>query len=575
MFIQFISKPLEKLTFFLICLLCIIPPTINHFLILYHDIDTDILIVQYFAIAVTISYILTAMVYVLRKWKIIEVFSYIFLIGLLLLFFFLKITFGTNISPLLTTTIAETNIYESLEFLQYYVFCTKTLVSILICLVTLVIAILSIKILLNKYSYFIKNASSIIIIICFIISLTSLRIVKSLYECKNMNDINEWYNKYYPYAMDNISTLLYSIYIPQIASNEVISVIKKTKESIDKQANIINNDSLDVIFIIGESYIKYHAHLYGYYLPTTPNMDREHKNGNLFIFNDIISPYNSTTLVIKNVLCTNSISDNELWSESIFFPSIFKHAGFNVYMWDNQKNLGSFLIYTFTINFLLYNKDIMDMSYTKTNTKTYQYDGDLLKSYFSIKTAKHNFSIFHLMGQHVLASKRYPKEFSKFTANNIQKKDKYLNHNKKQYIAEYDNATLYNDYVLNMLFDKYRNKNAVIVYTSDHGEEVYDVRDEKGRNLDYKMDKNIIKYQNDVPLIVWCSDKYMSLHPKIIKDLLKSINKKGMIDNTYILLLRLAGIQTSLYNPERDISSSKYINKKRIIYDRFNYDIIK
>ena len=43
-----------------------------------------------------------------------------------------------------------------------------------------------------------------------------------------------------------------------------------------------------------------------------------------------------TTFSMKNMLSTNRISDNEAWHERPYFPVIFKKAGFNVSMWDNQ-----------------------------------------------------------------------------------------------------------------------------------------------------------------------------------------------------------------------------------------------
>lgn len=570
--IKYIEKPLGETVFFIVCLICIIPPTINHFFILYKDINTDILILQYISIAITISYILTTIVYLLRKWKFLKYFAYIFVILLLFLFFFLKLSFGTNISPLVVLMLAETNTKESFEFLQNFAFTKDSIISF-----TITIIIVFIVIFMEKHSFksnynTVKHIITTLLFISFPITVYSTHIAKSLYECNNMNEVNTWYDNYYPYAMDNISTLLYSFYIPHITSNEIESVIQQTKQVVKLHAETIEKDSLDVIFVIGESYIKYHAHIYGYINSTTPIMDEEQKKGNLYVFTDMISPYNSTTLVIKNIMCTNCIGDGESWSEGIYFPAIFKKAGFNVYMWDNQKTLGTFLIYTFTINSLIYNKQLTNLSYTETNNTTYQYDEELLRSFFHQKTGKHNLGIIHLMGQHVLASERYPQGFNRFSAKDINRNDSYLNEEKKQNIAEYDNATLYNDSVIGMLFNIYRDRNAVIVYLSDHGEEIYDIRDAKGRNYEHNKNKNIIKYQNDIPFVVWCSNKYKTLHPNIIRDLECSLDRKGMSDNVCHLLFRLANLNTSIYNSERDIISSEYIIKKRIVYDNIDYD---
>lgn len=570
---KWIEKPLNEMVFFIVCLICIIPPTMNHFLLLFRNIDIDVLVMQYLSIAITISYVLTTLVYLLRKWKLVKCLAYILVITLLFVFFYLKLSFGTNISPLVIQMLAETNTNESLEFLQNFTLTKECFIAFVITIVVLLVVITMEKYfkLQNKT---VRHIIATLVIITFPVTIYATRIAKTLYECNNMNEVNAWYDDYYPYAMDNISTLLYSVYIPHITANEIACVVSQTTEAAKQQVRTMENDSLDVVLVIGESYIKYHAHLYGYNLPTTPIMDREQKRENLYVFNNIISPYNSTTLVIKNVMCTNSISDGESWSEGIYFPAIFKQAGYNVYMWDNQKTLGSFLIYTFTINSLIYNKQLTNIAYSETNSTTYQYDGELLQSLFKEKTGKHNLSIIHLMGQHVAASERYPEAFNRFSAKDIKRNDAYLDEEKKKSIAEYDNATLYNDSVIGMLFNTYRNKNAVVVYFSDHGEEIYDIRNEKGRNLEHIKDADIIRYQNDVPFVVWCSEKYKALHPDIINDLEASVNRKGMLDNVCQLLFRLANLQTIQYVPERDITSSKYKTKKRIIYDEFNYDDI-
>ena len=106
-------------------------------------------------------------------------------------------------------------------------------------------------------------------------------------------------------------------------------------------------DTIDVVLIIGESYNKYHSSLYGYYLNTTPALCEQQQRGNLFVFTDAISPYNMTTLAVKNMLSTNSISLHQSWNEYPLVMSIFRHAGFDVAMWDNQKSENSVLFSDF------------------------------------------------------------------------------------------------------------------------------------------------------------------------------------------------------------------------------------
>ena len=64
------------------------------------------------------------------------------------------------------------------------------------------------------------------------------------------------------------------------------------------------------------------------------------------------------------------------------------------------------------------------------------------------------------------------------------------------------------------IFDLYRNKNAVVVYFSDHGEEIYDYRDQRGRHVSYAPSADMLRHQNEVPFVIWCSDRYKQLHPR-------------------------------------------------------------
>ena len=47
--------------------------------------------------------------------------------------------------------------------------------------------------------------------------------------------------------------------------------------------------------------------------------------------------------------------------------------------------------------------------------------------------------------------------------------------------------TLYNDYVLKNIIDLFRDKNTVVLYFSDHGEEIYDYRDFNDLEFDSYM----------------------------------------------------------------------------------------
>lgn len=406
-----------------------------------------------------------------------------------------------------------------------------------------------------------------------VLGILSFSFYKTVLTAKTVDVLPDNDGKY-----DAVTSLFYSFYSIKLVNEEMKQAIDVSRNI--RQENVTSYaDSLNVIYVIGESYIKSHAQLYGYNLPTTPNLLQEKENGNLFVFDNVVSPFNSTTLTMKNTFCCNSIRDKERWADCPYFPTIFKKAGFDVYFWDVQKDDSIQAIFEYSLNSFVYNKDLAQESYTKISKNVFQYDDQAVSDFSAEvkKLGKCNLIMFHLMGQHVAAKRRYPhiNQFDKFTFKDIKRKTSYLDDSKRQMIAEYDNATLYNDYVLKHIIDLYRNKNTVLLYFSDHGEEVYDYRDSFGRGkLENKMLRQGLRSQYEVPFMIWCSDKYIKMHPQKMKAIKSALHRPFETDNLCNVLFDLAGISTPIYKPARDVLSPKYQRKDRVVEGIYNYDKI-
>ena len=61
-------------------------------------------------------------------------------------------------------------------------------------------------------------------------------------------------------------------------------------------------DSVNVVVIIGESFIKRHSNIYGYPLLTNPRLTAERDSGRLAVFTDYVSPSNLTSTSLRNLL---------------------------------------------------------------------------------------------------------------------------------------------------------------------------------------------------------------------------------------------------------------------------------
>ncbi|MGO2347102.1 MAG: sulfatase-like hydrolase/transferase, partial [Providencia sp.] len=84
---------------------------------------------------------------------------------------------------------------------------------------------------------------------------------------------------------------------------------------------------------------------------------------------------------------------------------------------------------------------------------------------------------------------------------------------KEQLINSYDNSILYTDTVISDLIARLKDKNAIVFYTSDHGESI-----DENKGL-HGTPRNIAPIEQfRVPLIVWMSDTYIA-------------NNKNLYDN--------------------------------------------
>ena len=488
---------------------------------------------------------------------------------------FLTLNFNTMISPWILLLIHETNINETSEFFSAYAFSSASIITYVLTLL-MVLSILIIEKFSNKIEIKIPRFTLLPFITWLAIGVYQLILMIQMLTLTTQMELQSWYDGKAFYCIENTpANLLYSFYHLHVTSHENDKALEISEKVFQSAISRNEKDTIDVVLIIGESYNKYHSSLYGYYLNTTPALCEQQQRGNLFVFTDAISPYNMTTLAVKNMLSTNSISLHQSWNEFPLVMSIFRHAGFDVAMWDNQKSENSVLFSDFSNNSLFYNKKMTASTYHHLNKGPFDYDQQLVDTALTVKrNPGSTFTVFHLMGQHTLPLWRYPENDKNavFTADSIQRAD--LNDYERQYIAEYDNATRYNDFVIGNIIQYYSQRNAVILYLSDHGDEVYDYRDVVGRTHEPVKQKQALKYQYEIPMILWCSDQFMNKHPTIMENIRRAILRPFSSDNVPQLLMGLSGIRSSFYEPKKDVLSNQYECGIRIVQNTTDYDAV-
>lgn len=534
------------------------------------------------------DYILTSLIAYTGS-KILKLFIYAIILLLYGIHMFLMLNFEYRINLNVMVLLLETNRREASEFMEGYLLSDGSLATYW-KIALRIVAIVSLEFIYNRYmvNKIIgkKRLPQILLVPVLLMLVWGVVSYSVIIRICQHTTTEEFFHQQMLEIIkpdDPISSTTLSIYGLFVVGREMENAIQKTK-SLKNIPHVDKSDSLNVILVIGESFNKWHSELYGYDHPTTPSLSREFHKGNLFVFNDAVCPFCLTSAAMKGLLSCNSISDGEAWSDRPYFPAIFKAAQYNVYFWDNQRSFNNDATYTISLNSYLYNEVISDLSYTATNDSAFKYDDELIHSFEKKdkNLSDHNLVIFHLMGQHYNAKERYPhnERFLHFTADSIHRQEPWLqDREKRQCIADYDNAILYNDYAIQHIINLFKDQNTVMVFLTDHGEETYDYKDGMYRNYE-GMTKGWIRHIHNIPFMVWCSDIYIQHHEKTVEAIRNSTNRPFMTDNLCQLMFHLGEIQSDYYMPERDVISERFVPRKRIIedilkFEKFDYDEIK
>lgn len=375
-----------------------------------------------------------------------------------------------------------------------------------------------------------------------------------------------------------IYRLDFSIYANQLAAHQITQLIRA--------AHTVKVDSCcyrspNIVLIIGESYGRHHSQQYGYFMETTPRQSALEKSRKLTIFTDVVTCWNLTSFVFKNMLSTHVIGEKGEWCDYPLFPEVFRKAGYNVTFITNEfLPQAKEAVYDFSGGFFLNNPELSKLQFDHRNTQLHDLDDGLLKDYDdSLKTfqKEHNLTIFHLMGQHVNYKLRYRKEQAKFWASSYEEKRPELTTAQRKMLSHYDNATLYNDSIVTQIVKRFQKENAIVIYVPDHGEECYE--EDRGficRNHAANIDWPLAHYEFEIPFWIYCSPKYIKTHRDIYRQIRAAKDKRFMTDALPHLLLYLAGIETPTYKEEYNILSPKYNEMRpRILKNSADYDQLR
>lgn len=264
----------------------------------------------------------------------------------------------------------------------------------------------------------------------------------------------------------------------------------------------LNADANDlyVVMVIGESARSGNFGLLGYERPTTPLLAATR---NLVAFNG--TACNTSTklslqcmFVRPSAVIDKGMQAPQVLEDTVF--SVFRKLGFTSELFAMQSEVwfyNSIRPNHYKIREVIVaddanrNKDVLD---------------SLLEAELNASVAKHpqgrHIVVLHTKGSHFNYTSRYPREFAKY-----QPECKNIDGGctKAQLINSYDNSILFTDVFLSRLIDSLKDKKAVLIYTSDHGQSI-----EENRHFHATPKPLAPTEQLQIPLLFWASDAYLA-----------------------------------------------------------------
>lgn len=521
------------------------------------------------------------------------------------------INFGSTLNPSMLMLVGETNSSEASNFIAACLSPTVIFSSVGWVLLLIIIQVITA---FRRFRHFIWKASVLLTSFCkplykwlvdhitclsqllpqmagaacivlFIVSactswsnklaIHKLMTGKTIGEVEHTLTEKDHANLYMP-----IYRLAFSIYANKLAAHQITQLIEAADHI---QVDSCSYRSPQIVLIIGESFGKQHSQQYGYFMDTTPRQVALEKTRKLIKFSDVVTCWNLTSFVFKNVFSTHVVGEKGEWCDYPLFPELFRKAGYHVTFITNEfLPQAKEAVYDFSGGFFLNNPKLSKLQFDSRNTELHPLDDGLLDDYDNkLKavedTCKYNLTIFHLMGQHVDYKTRYKREQGRFWASSYEDKRPELTDKQRKVLSHYDNATLYNDSIVAQIVKRYSKKNAIVIYMPDHGEECYEGN--RGficRNHSANIDWPLAHYEFEIPFWIYCSQKYISLHRDIYRQIRKAKDKRFMTDALPHLLLYLAGIETPTYNAKYNILSPDYDEMRpRILKNSADYDKLR
>lgn len=327
----------------------------------------------------------------------------------------------------------------------------------------------------------------------------------------------------------------------------------KLKEDLPLNEIEIVTDNEVLVVVLGESTAREKLKLYGYNRNTTPKLSSIKRD--LYVYNNVISSEVFTLKAMPKIITSMSSAYNN--EKLINLVQLFNTADFDTYWLSNQRPIS---YHDNVISRIAAQADEFKFYNHLIDKHAQVLDEVILPDYKEILKKPGKKVIFvRLIGTHFDYSNRYPDRFNKFAIKTDGVAKEVLIKN------QYDNAVLYNDFIVYRLIEELKgiNSKSALLYTSDHGENVYD------NNTDFfgRSEEVLTPSMFEIPFILWTSDEF-----ELPENFVYQPDRKFMADYAYESIGHIFGVKHRDMDFSKSIFSNSFKEKKRIVVGNVDFD---
>ena len=409
-------------------------------------------------------------------------------------------------------------------------------------LIAFIITSLGLGILSNRLQFklFKSRISKLCLLLLTVVFITALLVDYSKYSFYKSKAVLQ---TYIPFSVIyNFGMFIKDYNTSEQIKNNKLDIASHFKHSFVKTSE----EPLVVVMVIGESA---RGDMFGLNVRSKyKNTPLLAKQKNLISFAHATASSTSTKVSLPFMLTRAKSNDWERAISETSIISVFKHLGFQTH-WIGAQGAFGICDNSYAPIIMEADSSIIKSDIRRDFSEEYILDEHLLPYLDNaLKTQRNTFIVLHMYGSHWRFEERYPASFQKNVP--VCKSKSPGDCSKEELINSYNNTILYSDWVLSEFIRRFKHRNAIMFFASDHGFSLYENNNIFGNA--YQGD-NTPKEQLDIAMFAWASDKFIKQHHHNFKNLATRQYDSVSHDHLFHSILGCIDIQSEVADKDLNL----------------------